>query len=48
MQTGEYSCNLLLWHKRLLYNEEPEEHSIRGKIKSLKDSWKGLVKSSKA
>ena len=26
-QTGEYSINLLLWHKHLLYNEE--HHTLR-------------------
>jgi hypothetical protein len=41
-QTGEYSINLLLWHKHLLYHEE--HSSIRDRISSLTTRMKGLLK----
>jgi hypothetical protein len=42
LQTGEYSINLLMWHKHLLYNEE--HVSMRDRISSLTSSMKGLLK----
>jgi hypothetical protein len=42
LQTGEYSVNLLLWHKHLLYQEE--HTSIKDKLSSLTTSMKGLLK----
>ncbi|KAF6251325.1 hypothetical protein COO60DRAFT_1645177 [Scenedesmus sp. NREL 46B-D3] len=47
-ETGEYSINLLLWHKRLLFNDPPsEQHSLRGRltngVSSLRASWKGML-----
>jgi hypothetical protein len=48
--TGEYSVNLLLWHKRLLYQDESDQHSlkdvVKDKLQFLKDSWKGMLTSS--
>jgi hypothetical protein len=49
-QTGEYSINLLLWHKRLLYNDPPsDQHSLRERltsgVSSLRASWKGMLAS---
>eukprot|EP00775_Hariotina_reticulata_P007980 gene7980-8178_t len=48
--TGEYSVNLLLWHKRLLYQDDSDHHSLRDvvkdKLQHLKDSWKGMLTSS--
>jgi hypothetical protein len=41
-QTGEYSVNLLLWHKHLLYHEE--HTSIKDRISSITSSMKGLLK----
>jgi ADP-ribosylglycohydrolase len=40
-QTGEYSINLLLWHKHLLYHEE--SHSLRERLSDLASSWKGRL-----
>jgi hypothetical protein len=42
LQTGEYSVNLLLWHKHLLYQEE--HTSLKDKLSSLTTSMKGLLK----
>lgn len=41
-QTGEYSVNLLLWHKHLLYQEE--HTTIKEKLSHLTASMKGLLK----
>uniref|UniRef100_A0A383W1Y2 Domain of unknown function at the cortex 1 domain-containing protein n=1 Tax=Tetradesmus obliquus TaxID=3088 RepID=A0A383W1Y2_TETOB len=48
--TGEYSINLLLWHKRLLFSDPPSEaHSLRERltsgVSSLRASWKGMLAS---
>lgn len=45
-QTGEYSINLLLWHKHLLYNEE--HHTLRERLSDLTAGIKGLLTKSKA
>lgn len=43
-KTGEYSVNLLLWHKRLLYHDEPSEHhSLRERLTSLRAGMRGLL-----
>jgi hypothetical protein len=41
-KTGEYSVNLLLWHKHLLYHEE--HTSIKDRISSITSSMTGLLK----
>lgn len=41
-KTGEYSVNLLLWHKHLLYQEE--HTTIKEKLSHLTASMKGLLK----
>eukprot|EP00882_Tetradesmus_deserticola_P002696 GHRQ01002867.1.p1 GENE.GHRQ01002867.1~~GHRQ01002867.1.p1 ORF type:complete len:384 (+),score=150.50 GHRQ01002867.1:204-1355(+) len=48
--TGQYSINLLLWHKRLLFNEPASEQgSLRARlssgVSSLTASWKGRLAS---
>ncbi|KAF8062072.1 hypothetical protein HT031_004332 [Scenedesmus sp. PABB004] len=40
--TGEYSINLLLWHKHLLFQDE-HSHTLRERLSSLRSSWRGLL-----
>eukprot|EP00879_Flechtneria_rotunda_P006722 GHRR01007062.1.p1 GENE.GHRR01007062.1~~GHRR01007062.1.p1 ORF type:complete len:368 (+),score=129.92 GHRR01007062.1:238-1341(+) len=52
--TGEYSINLLLWHKNLLYQDQSSTSTsnnlsslnVKDTLKSFKSGWKSLMSSS--